>query len=322
MASGYDLIALDLDGTLLDASGRVCPESVRAIERARDAGVRVVVCTGRGLVETRRVLEALGYGESAGANGGVRGGVSGGASGGLSGGGEPIIVAGGAIVADARTSQTLHRFSLSPEIVAGSVEILNEAGHAALVLKDRAAAGYDYLVVSGEQGHAIDPVTTWWFNELHVEARFCTTIDEDEHPEQSVRVGVCSRCGEVGRLIDLVVDRFGDRVMTLTFSAVAAPDAIRLDESGRRFEIMEVFDARASKWSAIEWLCGHLGIDPARTAAIGDEMNDVAMIRGAGLGVAMGNAVPEVVASSDRQTRANTEAGVAHAIERILRGEW
>lgn len=233
-----------------------------------------------------------------------------------------MIVAGGAVIATAGSSRTLHRFTLDESIVAGSVRMLNELGHAALVLKDRDAAGYDYLVVSGEQGHAIDPVTTWWFNELKVEARFVRTLSDDEHPEQSVRVGLCCRDQEAERIAAEVTAEFGDRVTTLIFSAVAAPEEFRLDESGRRFQIMEVFDARANKWSAVRWLCEHLGVDPTRTAAIGDELNDVPMVRQAGLGVAMGNARPEVVSVCDVRTLTNAQSGVAHAIERMMSGEW
>ena len=61
---------------------------------------------------------------------------------------------------------------------------------------------------------------------------------------------------------------------------------------------------------------------PERIAAIGDEINDAAMIRSAGLGVAMGNAVPAVRDAARRHTLANTHDGVAYAIARILGGEW
>jgi hydroxymethylpyrimidine pyrophosphatase-like HAD family hydrolase len=46
------------------------------------------------------------------------------------------------------------------------------------------------------------------------------------------------------------------------------------------------------------------------------------MIKGAGLGVAMGNAIPEVVAVASRRTLASHEAGVAHAIDQMLAGVW
>lgn len=57
------LIALDLDGTLLDSQGAIRPESVRAIARARESGVRVVLATGRS------VPEAMDFARRAGCDG-------------------------------------------------------------------------------------------------------------------------------------------------------------------------------------------------------------------------------------------------------------
>ena len=50
----YDIIAIDLDGTLVDHTGRIHPENVRAIAEARSAGIVVTLCTGRALIESRR----------------------------------------------------------------------------------------------------------------------------------------------------------------------------------------------------------------------------------------------------------------------------
>ena len=55
----YDLIALDLDGTLLDSKGHVSAANREAVKAARQAGVRITVCTGRGLIESRRALDQI-----------------------------------------------------------------------------------------------------------------------------------------------------------------------------------------------------------------------------------------------------------------------
>ena len=52
----YDILAIDLDGTLLGADGQVSPGNRAAVERARRAGMLVLPCTGRGLVECQEVL--------------------------------------------------------------------------------------------------------------------------------------------------------------------------------------------------------------------------------------------------------------------------
>ena len=68
-------------------------------------------------------------------------------------------------------------------------------------------------------------------------------------------------------------------------------------------------------------LAGRLGFSRGQTMACGDASNDIAMLRAAGLGVAMGNATPEAVAAADVQTDTNNNDGVAKAIRRWVLGE-
>jgi hypothetical protein len=298
----YDLLAVDLDGTLLDPLGRVSRANAQAVARAREAGIQVVVCTGRGLVECRDALEAITHND-------------------------PAVVAGGAIIACPETGRTLRRFAMDRELVGDITELLTGAGHAALVLKDPAEAGYDYLVVTGSRSGSpatLDPITRWWFDQLKPTVRFAPRIDADEHPEHTVRVGLCGSVDSTRGVSQRLTDAFGDRVVLHDFPAVVpAEPGSTTDTSGvREVVIIEAFDRAVSKWSAIQWLCAQRGLDVARVAAIGDQINDLAMIRAAGLGIAMGNAVDAVKAAADVTTAPNTEDGVAAAIDRLLAGEW
>ena len=56
----YSLIALDIDGTLIGPDGRVSSANRRAVARAREAGVRVVLCTGRSWQESEDVADQAG----------------------------------------------------------------------------------------------------------------------------------------------------------------------------------------------------------------------------------------------------------------------
>lgn len=81
---------------------------------------------------------------------------------------------------------------------------------------------------------------------------------------------------------------------------------------------LEVAREGVTKASGLARVCAHLGIDAAEVMTIGDNVNDVEMLRWAGLGVAMGNATPEALEASDRVTATNDDDGVALAIERLL----
>ena len=302
-ALAYDILALDLDGTVLGPGGTVSDANITAIARARDAGLRVTICTGRGLIESTHILDAIDQGE-------------------------PVVVAGGSILAEPTTGNTIHRFAMDPRLIAESVDVIVDAGFPALVLKDPAAAGYDYAVVTGNPPRPLDPVTEWWFATLKCRVRLIPTLDDDEHPEHTVRVGACARERDMHALADALQSIAAERGTYQHFGAVVAPDEAMqgVEGDGDRVDILEVFDAQANKWNAIEWLAAEWGLlddtRRPRVAAIGDEVNDVEMIQSATCGIAMGNAVPAVKSVANHISTANSEDGVAHAIDAILDRRW
>ncbi|HEY3799577.1 MAG TPA: HAD hydrolase family protein, partial [Caulobacteraceae bacterium] len=81
---------------------------------------------------------------------------------------------------------------------------------------------------------------------------------------------------------------------------------------------VEIGVVGVSKASGLARLCDDLGIAAGDVAAFGDMPNDVAMLRFAGLGVAMANAHPETLAAADEIAASNDDDGVAQVIERIL----
>ena len=89
-------------------------------------------------------------------------------------------------------------------------------------------------------------------------------------------------------------------------------DGISVTRSGR--QNIEIMPARVSKVRGIAVLCAYYGIGMDQVMCIGDEMNDLEMIQAAGVGVAMGNAAPEVREKADRVTTDNASGGVALAI--------
>lgn len=93
--------------------------------------------------------------------------------------------------------------------------------------------------------------------------------------------------------------------------AIAAPFAGELDFSFSVSFYFECTVAGVDKGSALRRCCESLGIDLADTVAFGDNENDVAMLRTAGLGVAMANGVPAALAAADVVTLSNDEDGIA-----------
>ena len=85
---------------------------------------------------------------------------------------------------------------------------------------------------------------------------------------------------------------------------------------------IEVMPLGVDKGTGLSALAAYLNLTPAEVMAVGDGENDLAMLRYAGLSVAMGNACDTVKKTARVVTETNDEDGLAKAVERVLRGEW
>jgi len=289
MSCRYDVLVIDLDGTLLRSDGAVSPRNISAIESARRAGLEVIIATGRSLAESREALGAINHAGM-------------------------LIAAGGSLMCDVATGRTISRRAMPADLVQDITRWLIEHDHAALILKDAHAAGYDYLVVGDGQ---LDPASKWWFARMGTTTRHVAGLHEDPHPGHTVRAGAVASEERLRPLALRLQSEFGDRCSMQHWSAVTATHAI-----GSPTHLLEIFDARVSKWSMLQEFCEPREIPPQRIAAIGDGLNDVELIGSAGLGIAMANAGPEVVQAAARSTEHHDADGVAIAIDNILSGAW
>ena len=83
--------------------------------------------------------------------------------------------------------------------------------------------------------------------------------------------------------------------------------------------LLDIMQKGITKARGMENLCQKLNIHRSETAAIGDYLNDLEMIRYAGVGVAMNNAVPELKDAAHMVTEnCNNNSGVAEALERLV----
>lgn len=92
------------------------------------------------------------------------------------------------------------------------------------------------------------------------------------------------------------------------------PMAMQITESG----ILNFGHPKATKVSAVGWLCAYLGLPLSSAAAVGDGANDTEMIRAVGLGIAMGNAVEETRQAADATVADNEHDGVVEAIRQYV----
>jgi Cof subfamily protein (haloacid dehalogenase superfamily) len=93
-------------------------------------------------------------------------------------------------------------------------------------------------------------------------------------------------------------------------------DEACIEKSKLRY--LEVTHPEANKGSALLYLAQQLGIDRSEIIGIGDNHNDAELVKSAGFGIAMGNAVAELKELADYTSLSNNEEGVLHAINKFI----
>jgi len=128
---------------------------------------------------------------------------------------------------------------------------------------------------------------------------------------------------QVARLLD-VATRPAAKILAFHTDAATVDGVLhRLPTCTRaivsaKYHLVQILAASADKAEALRFLVQRLGLDMQNVAAFGDDVNDVDMVRDAGYGVAVANAVPEVIAVADCVTQSNDEDGVAAVVEQLL----
>jgi Cof subfamily protein (haloacid dehalogenase superfamily) len=129
---------------------------------------------------------------------------------------------------------------------------------------------------------------------------------------------------EAGRLKDriLKVIVFNDNAELLAKIRKEISEKLEVQITSSYVDNIEIMNKGVSKGRALEILGGYLGVSREEMIAIGDSENDLEMIKFAGLGVAMENAVDEVKRVADYITKSNMEDGVKHVIEKFILNKY
>ena len=274
----YRLIAIDLDGTLLNPQGRVSDRTRNAIHRVLGTGARVCFATGRNWRESRPIFDAVGHLDVA-------------------------VTVGGAVVMDAVAGRILHRRTMNGTLAAEVCRVLEDGGNAVLALQDHEVSDVDYLTSDGLQ---MDPSTQSWLELTATKARRLATLGSEPH-QHTLRVSIVAPPKETAVALERLAERFGERIM---FHCIAV--------GGRNVEVLEIFDPLVNKWYGLQFVARRAGIRGEDIIAVGDDLNDLHMLRAAGLGVAMGNAHPQAIAAAKRVIGSHAEDGLAIFLEEMV----
>jgi Cof subfamily protein (haloacid dehalogenase superfamily) len=280
------LIAIDMDGTLLPALAQtVSPRGALALRAAQEAGVTVVIATGRRSAYTTPLLDGLGLRADT-----------------------PLITSNGAVT-KTLGGETIDRCHMEARVARGLCGLLRGFGSVVFTF-DRPGRG-ELVLENLEQAHG--RISLWIEanrNAIEVVKPLEDAIPDGEDPIQGMVAGSVAQMRAAESAL-----KASEWVSDCESACTVYP--------ARDLSILDLLPPGVTKGWALAQLAARLGVDRKETMAIGDNWNDVEMLEWAGQGVMMGNAAGELRTLAKtrgwKQAPSNDQDGAAVAIETALR---
>jgi len=275
----FRLLAVDLDGTLVDAAvNRAHVADREAIHRLAEAGIPTTIVTGRLYSGTRDIARDIG---AAGA----------------------VACVDGCHLVDASTGSDLHHGGLAGELAARVREALARHRPTTFVF------AADRIVYDDDGARHLGYVGTWSREQERAE-RVTDHASWDDERGVTATVSVGERA-----VIESVVEQL-EREAPGKLQVIKFP--VRSSNAYREAWALMVRAAGYSKGTALHYLAKHYGVGVEEIVAVGDWLNDIPMFEVAGLSFAMGQAPPEVKAKATHElaSDASSGGGIAEAAMR------
>ena len=280
------LLALDLDGTLLNSRGQVSERNRSALEAARQRGVRVAIVTGRRFRDARPIALELGLDV-------------------------PVIAHNGALTKHAETLETVAVLPLPLAAAHEAIKIGRAAGADPLISDDHEGLGvmiYDHL--SGDNLPLLRYVA--WAERIHGEesgasVRKVEAVEDylDHEPVHLAFSGTYQRMKQ----LEAELQRELKETVKIFCTSYASKD----------FALLDIVHPKVSKGVGVAAVAAELELSRAEVMAVGDNLNDLEMLEFAGTGVVMENAESALHELAGLHATVTNDAdGVANAIERFI----
>ena len=286
----YKLVAIDLDGTMLNSYGMVTENTKQAIKNTINKGTEVIIASGRPIDSIKTIAKEIGS--------------------------ENYFIAGnGALIYDIKKDEIIYEKFMNKQKVLEIIKICEENSIAYNIYTEKTiiAKGLKYNVL-------------YYYKEnLKKEENKKTniTIVEDVYEyikslesEKFLKITVCDETKSV----------FNSIIRKLrTVEDIDVLDVLHMSrkmiKQGTEDVPIEYYYTEISlkdvdKWKAIEYLANKMNISKDEIIAIGDNINDKEMIENAKVGIAMGQSTPVITEIADFVTSNNNEDGVARALEK------
>lgn len=275
------VVAVDIDGTLTDPHFQVSERNLAALRAAHQAGIEVILATGRRHDYAMPIARELGF---------------------------PVLLisSNGALIRWSH-GQSVFTDRMPASSARKLIAHMHEFRGNAVLTFDRAnnVPGNDSLVL--ESADELNQTVSRWLEVNRPYIKFIAPLEDalTEDPLQAMY------CGRVARM-----ETAQQRLAEADF--LGEITVLKTQYDHRDLCILDILTANCSKGHALRRWAEERGVPREQIMAIGDNYNDLEMLEFAGLPVLMANASQGLKQNGWRITGSNAESGVAQAIEELL----
>lgn len=273
MKKDIRIIALDLDGTLLDSNKNISERNYQALKKAAEQGVEIVPTTGRFYGMLPKVVKDLPFVNY-------------------------VITVNGASVYDVREKKNIAEANIPLDTALKLMEYMDGFDCIYDCYMDNGA------YMTGNQWDRID--------EFDLDVHYHKMWKEMRVQVDDLKSFLKKQGKGIQKTQCLVKDlSLKEKILKEApelFPQCLATSSLKIN--------VEFNDLHASKGQALISLAEHLGCTAENVMSFGDGLNDLSMIKAAGMGIAMANSCKEVLEASNDTVSDNDHDGVAEGIER------
>ena len=289
----YKLVAIDLDGTMLNSYGVVSEETKNTIKKVEKQGVEVIIASGRPIDSIKQIakeIESKNY----------------------------FIAGNGAIIYDMKKDEIIYEKTLSKEKVLEIIKKCEENSISYNVYTEReilaTSLKYNVLYYHKENLKKEENKKT--------KINIVNNMYEYVKNKEDARFLKITICDESKTVFNSIIKKLKDvkNIEILDVSHMARKTIVQgTEEYQISYYYTEISTENVDKWDAIQFLIEKLNIKKEEVIAIGDNINDKKMIENSGLGIAMKQSTPSILEVADEITEGNNEDGVAKILQKYYK---
>jgi len=287
-ADSLRLIAIDIDGTLLNPDFQTSATDLATLRRAHAQGVEIILVTGRRHTFALPIAQQLGF--------------------------DLWLISSNGAITRSLAGETFHRDLLPEPTCRELVHLMQEFRGQTVLTFDSNGLHGEGLRSDGsgtiviERLDMLEASIQRWLEKNRQYIQFVVPI-ENALITDPVQAMFCGPVADMQRVLQVL----GSCGLPIT--------VLRTEYPGRDLSIVDVLNAGCSKGHALERWASYRQITHEQVMAVGDNYNDIEMLTFAGHPFIMGNASEELRSRGWKLTRSNAESGVSAAIEHVLYGK-